>query len=255
MRIALRLLAKVASCLGLLQLVACASVNRSATPLHVQSFPLHGTPTSTIKNTLQMLFGAEPTIGGIDAVTILDSDSFGESYSSDLVQVEVPEVQIQRENQTTVLHMFLVFESSTGKLLLAYTSPSEQFLKSPPAKNAGETEEGFQSESHKVEALHTFKLKSTLPAMLSSFWQKTGLDPSKAGQVIVRPRSIDNDWPGSEEFLGRRIPTPGIKPWWIIHLLGCPPSLVGVSHWEWATQHLWAFSDDDPETGFGTYRR
>jgi hypothetical protein len=162
MRNALRLLAKVASYLGLLQLLACASVNRSATPLHVQSFPLHGTPTSTIKNSLRMLFGAEPTIGGIDAVTILDSDSFGESYSADLVQVEVPEVQIQRENQTTVLHMFLVLESQTGKLLLAYTIPSEEFLKSRPPKNAVDPEERYQSEGRRIESLQVPNLESRL---------------------------------------------------------------------------------------------
>jgi hypothetical protein len=57
--------------------------------------------------------------------------------------------------------------------------------------------------------------------------------------------------PGVEDPLGAH-PIPGFKPWWIIHLLGSPPSLFGLHHREWVTQHLYMLEDDDPETGFGS---
>jgi hypothetical protein len=147
--------------------------------------------------------------------------------------------------------MFLVFEPTTGKLLLAYTTPSQELLKSRPAKNARDAEEAMAD--RRIAALQTSMLKSKLPEVLSNFWEHTGIDPGEAGQVIVRPRSIDNNLPGREEFLGHRVPTPGFKPWWIIQMLGCPPRLVGVGHREWVMQHLWALLDGELEIGFGTY--
>lgn len=248
-----RCLRKSASWLAALVLLAGCAGSVPPTPLEVHSHQrVQASLNEPIMSSIQMLFGADQEIGAIDLVVVRDPDPFGESYSStDLVQVEVPQVTIQREDQTRFLSMFLVFESSTGRLLVAYTIPSEQFLKSRRSSNSKDPEEDCSHSYRGIAALPTSELKSKLPEVLSAFWRHSGLDPGEAGQLILRPRSIDNDLPGRSPYLGQLVPTPGFKPWWVIQLLGYPPRLWGLHHRELVTQYVYMFVDEDLETGCG----
>jgi hypothetical protein len=84
-------------------------------------------------------------------------------------------------------------------------------------------------------------LHATLTQVLEALWKQEHVDPSKAGQVILRPRFFSNTWP-KKEVNGKDISAFPPSNMWIVEVLG---RAVEVRHGSTLTSIVAVFFDED----------
>jgi len=161
----------------------------------------------------------EPPIQVPELVDLTDEMPFGENMTSRRAwQVGVP-MRITKHEGTdeAVVDVTLVMDENDGRLLLAYTKPSETWVLPDPnfvERDSSANPRGPQG----AEPLETAEVKSNVREILGVVWQ-FGTDPSKAGQVILRPRKLLSTWPPVERD-GSFFPNEKPATFWITHVRG-----------------------------------
>jgi hypothetical protein len=126
----------------------------------------------------------------------------------DAVPVRSPD-----EWQSSRVRLSLAFDDESGALVCAFTEPKSVWVasKTDPASLEGRAV---------TAGWHTGPahgdLTSKLTEVLEALWRRFGIDPAKAGQVVIRPRFVTNDYP-AEGKLGPRYPPANV---WVVEVLG-----------------------------------
>jgi len=130
----------------------------------------------------------------------------------DAVPVRSPEAW-----QSSRVRLSLAFDDRSGALVCAFTEPKSAWVasKTDPASIEGRVlKAGWHTEPAHGD------LTSTLTEVLEALWRRFGVDPATAGQVVIRPRFVTNDYPADEAEGGKLVPRYPPANVWIVEVLG-----------------------------------
>jgi hypothetical protein len=137
-----------------------------------------------------------------------------------VVRYESVSVQAPDSSYMASVTLSLAFDASTHQLYCAFTEPAPYWLR--PAvvedieKKAQDGGRRWTPSPAQYEAL-----RSTPTEVLGALWRTYDVDPSKAGQIILRPRFVANKTP-LEMVNGEAVPKYQPSNVWIVEVLGTP---------------------------------
>jgi hypothetical protein len=151
-------------------------------------------------------------------VELRDDSPFGEKSARIVWLARVESVTVRAPDANAVsVELLMAFDTTTNNLVCAFTEPSSQWAYS--ALDPGDAESSAADAGWEVAPAKYESLKSTVPDVLAAVWKQFGVDPAKAGQVIVRPRFVANKFP-TDEIDGRSVPRYPPTNVWIVEALG-----------------------------------
>jgi hypothetical protein len=134
-------------------------------------------------------------------------------------------------------------------LILAFTTPRDEWVLPQDTSlviRDVETEAARLSKSITPLRDEEFGLLTLdLSEVLTALWYH-GVHPSTAGQVIVRPRMVESDWPPDPER--QRFLT---KPFWLVQALGSVTTFYPGDWPRYGSGRLLLIRDDDIEISLG----
>lgn len=124
-------------------------------------------------------------------------------------------------NPAIIRGLNLAFDTTTNELLCAFTDAAPQWVQTtvPNPEDVMNLQEAA-NDMWTVSPAHYDNLHSTLPEVLAAFWKIRGIDPSKAGQVIVRPRFVSQRFQPYYEATGQPVVDYLPSNRWIVEVLG-----------------------------------
>lgn len=162
----------------------------------------------------------------IELGVLTDKYPFAEAFADRPVWiVSFPEVRVDRKRKdnpdSVKVGITAVIDSNDGRLLEAFTRSNDIWMLpvKPPPNTPRNPEAEASAAGWSVSPCKVLKLRSTVVGVLGSLWTTNGIDPKKAGQIIVRPRTVACALP-AVEVDGNRVPVLDPGPFWIIHVMG-----------------------------------
>lgn len=119
--------------------------------------------------------------------------------------------------QSSRVRLSLAFDDESGALVCAFTEPKSVWVasKTDPASLEGRAvKAGWHTDPARGD------LTSTLTEVLEALWRRFAIDPAKAGQVVIRPRFVTNDYPADETEGGKLVPRYPPANVWVVEVLG-----------------------------------
>ena len=175
-------------------------------------------PSSTVEFSPRREFlGVSKQPASVKMVELLDEHPYGENGRRTvwLARYELVRVQAPDTSRSAAVALSLAFDTATSDLLCAFTDPAPRWARStlPPLDPEAHTaEEGWKS-----SPAHYEELRSTLTEVLAVLWKRSGVDPSKTGQIVIRPRFVAN--PNFVNTVDRSPLYPPANVW-IVEVLG-----------------------------------
>jgi hypothetical protein len=188
--------------------------------------------------------GSQALVGSGTIVSFTDDKPFGETMVKRRVErLFVPAVTVEQSSGDArcVIDLNLVFDEGTRELLVGFTNArSEWVLPDGPPKDP----EASVPVCTEVTPLGRNAIQSTVQDVLGVMWMRGGVDPSKAGQVILRPRMAMCGWPptqvGEEMVLNTTA-----APYWVIHAVGMVMPVLADPWLRYRSGYLLLLRDDD----------
>lgn len=156
----------------------------------------------------------------IQIATLRDTNSFGDTQEHEVWLARYTGISVSSVDRanSAILTMNVAFDASTQRVICAFTDSSTtnwvQGTLAPIDVEVRAAESGWV-----VETVSNGPLKSTLKDVLEATWKRFGVDPSKAGQIVIRPRFVTNRFPVEESTGDQRFPASNV---WLVEVLGTP---------------------------------
>ena len=169
-----------------------------------------------------------------------DSRPYGDEGRKNcwLVRYEQVAVEAPDSSYSASIGLSVAFDVLQGDLYCAFTDPAPIWLHSGVVEDKQrKAQEGRWSSGPVRDTV----LQSTIPQVLRALWREYGIDPSKTGQIILRPRFVVNRVP-SKVVDGQVVPMYEPANVWIIEVLGTP---IIEREYGWLTSMVAQFRDRD----------
>ena len=132
-----------------------------------------------------------------------------------LARFEPVLVRAPEDKSPASITLTVACDAATKELVCAFTDPSPRWIVStldPGVVDSSAIDDGWEMSPARYDSL-----KSSLTDVLAAAWRTFGVDPSKTGQVIIRPRFVANKYPAEQGTL-----VPRYRPCnvWIVEMLG-----------------------------------
>jgi hypothetical protein len=122
------------------------------------------------------------------------------------------------ESKSVQIDLSLILDHESKQLIAAFTDPKDIWAQPSPTA-PGHDPEAETAIGAKILPLGSAKLETSVIDVLGLFWRHV-MNPEMSGQLILRPRLMENSYP-PEMIEGQLAPNKwGAKPWWIIQSLG-----------------------------------
>jgi hypothetical protein len=158
----------------------------------------------------------------VKRVEFQDRRPYGEVGHRDIWLARYESVPVRRPDSTfAAVTVSLAFDAEAGNLFCAFTDPTPTWAK-PKGYLGDDDIEAKMSERWRVFPARYGELRSTLTEVLAAAWRHCGADPGREGQIIVRPRWIQNKLRKSNptDPDGPTLPPDPACNMWIIEVLG-----------------------------------
>jgi len=155
----------------------------------------------------------------VTSAMLRDQRSYGgeEQRAISLACYESVPVAGAKDGTRASVTLYLAFDETSGDLECAFT-PSAPYWARPPDINAMSVEASIAARWNTSRAEHG-NLKSAPVEVLAALWSHFGVDPSKSGQIIIRPRYVAEKEP-SYDVDGKLVAQDGPANVWIVEVLG-----------------------------------
>lgn len=189
---------------------------------------------------------AKPPVS-VESVVLKDRRPYGEAIQQQvvLIRYELVPVRGPRGEPTASVFLSLAVDVETNGVVCAFTEPAPQWPRTD------EPEFVTFERDLQAAAIDFFgetpspadyaSLRSTVTEVLEALWKQEGINPSKTGQIIIRPRFFQNIWP-KEEVNGELVPVNQPANMWIVEVLGTP---IQEALGELLTSLVVVFFDED----------
>lgn len=147
-----------------------------------------------------------------------DQRPYGEIPQRMVWLARYEEVRVQTSDGSrgpAVVALSLAFDASTNELLCAFTDPAPRWALPPHPPLNPETHTA--KEGWGRAPAHYDELRSTVTEVLGVLWRRYGADPSKAGQIVLRPRFVSNPTFVKTEDRSPLYPPSNV---WVVEVLG-----------------------------------
>ncbi len=161
---------------------------------------------------------AAPASIGLSVLT--DKHPFGETFANRPVWiVTFPAVKVDRRGETDSVKVQItaVIDVIDGRLLEAFTAAKEEWV--PPVIPPRDPERVASEDKWSVSPCKSSKLRSTVAQVLGVLWKADGINPKKAGQIVVRPRTVACAFP-AVRVKGKSVPLREPGTAWVVHVMG-----------------------------------
>jgi hypothetical protein len=140
----------------------------------------------------------------VHAVDLEDARPYGEAPRRAVELARFDSVPVRSPNgwESVSIPLSLAFDADTGAFVCAFTDARPEWARSPLDPGAIEArvvKAGWTTEPCRGP------LTATLVEILEAAWNHFGVDPAKAGQIVIRPRSVAHPDPADV---------------WIVEILG-----------------------------------
>ena len=187
------------------------------------------------------VLGAAIELRSVRKVAFSDERPYGEDGRRRtvwLARYEAVPVQADSGRRCTSVTLSLAFDAAGGGLLCALTDPAPTWARSPTESKEIESRGSWNLEVHPAEYEN---LRSTLTGVLGALWENFAVDPTKAGQIVIRPRFVKEEVHPKNAITGEPIVQPPTNVWFV-EVLGT----VVMSRGDWFPTVLVAqFRDGD----------
>jgi len=164
---------------------------------------------------------AQPT--SVSKVEFQDQRPYGEEAHRSAWLVRYDSVHVQTPDSSTsgTVTLSVAVDTVTGEPFCAFTESA------PIWAGSGWPSAEFESRARERWAFAPARhgeLRSTLGEVLDALWRWCGVDPRKAGQIVIRPRMVQSTLhkfdPANPD--GPRLPLEPPCNMWIVEVLGTP---------------------------------
>jgi len=162
--------------------------------------------------------GFDTQVTSVKKVEFEDARPYGEDGKCLvwLVRYETVSIPAPDSSRSATVSLSLAYDVATGNLLCAFTDPAAIWARSP--KTSAQIEWvgklGCKFSPARFEAL-----ESTLVEVLRALWESTRVEPSKTGQIVIRPRFATCRTP-SKLVGGKHVPIHAPANVWHIEMMG-----------------------------------
>ncbi len=176
---------------------------------------------------------------------LIDERPFGERKERRVYLARFESVTVRAPDDTThaSIALTVAYDAQSNDLVCAFTDPSPQWAVStlPAADITSRAKDaGWEISPARYDAL-----KSSLTDVLAAAWKRFAVDPSKEGQVIIRPRFVANKFP-ADNVQGTYVAQYPPSNVWIVEALGAVVMVRRVDGEVWNLTTLVAqFRDGD----------
>jgi hypothetical protein len=163
------------------------------------------------------ILGVSQPPTSITSVQFRDVRPYGEAQSQAAWLVRYESVPVKAPEGAALArpNLYLAF-GANGHLLCAFTEPAPRWAESK--REPGEIEE-VMAQRWVVTPARYDALQSTLTDVLSELWKNCGADPTKVGQIAIRPRFVV-DKSNRLDAQQNTLPPHPPENMWIIEVLG-----------------------------------
>lgn len=157
-------------------------------------------------------------VTSVHAVELEDARPYGEVAQRTVELARFESVPVRSPNgwESVSIPLSLAFDADTGAFVCAFTDAKDEWVRSP--LDSGAIEKRVADAGWKTAPCHG-PLASTLVDVIEAAWKRFGVDPGKAGQVVIRPRFVTNAYP-ADEVGGKMVPRIPPADVWIVEILG-----------------------------------
>lgn len=163
------------------------------------------------------VFGPEMPPASVKLVEFRDARPYGERSVQFAWLARYDSIQVSKSPaEHAVLTLFVAYDARTTEVRCVFTAPSTSWLRSPL-----ESDDVLSRVSHEcaTRPAQYSTLTSGIPAVLGALWTGYDIDPTTAGQVIIRPRLVQHY--GPQKWLdGELVPRDPPANEWIVEVLG-----------------------------------
>jgi hypothetical protein len=134
----------------------------------------------------------EPT--SLERMELQDDHPYGEKKKRDvwLARYEAVPVLAPDRKDSVAVALTLAFDTESWNLLCAFTDPAARW---PPSRAGLQEIAARGSLDCQFSPAHYDSLQATVTDILRALWDAFHVDPSKAGQIILRPRFVTREHP------------------------------------------------------------
>ena len=136
-------------------------------------------------------------------------------------------VQVSREDATVRFALNVVIDSTTGQVIVAYTDASETWVL--PVRTPRNADELADRIGWSMGVGIPDSMESSAVDAIGAAWKEFGLDPTRVGQLIARPRWISAQFP-AREVNGKLVPIRPTQRVWLIQVCGTKMNEMGSSN-------------------------
>lgn len=209
----------------------------------------HGPPASPLswsdaKPTPGVAFSPPGTLGvtklptSVKLVDFTDQRPYGERKRQLVWLARYESLTVRCDSLTASIALSFALESSSERLLCAFTDPSPRWARSTEPTGDIEATMGWKMYPAQYESL-----QSQVMDVIAVMWKTYSADPTNVGQLVLRPRYNKND------FRSLVLDTPQSNVW-VVEVLG---KFVMERHDDVWTTLVIAWRDGDLKQLFGTF--
>jgi hypothetical protein len=200
---------------------------------------LDGATRAMLQPVAACLLGVEPSEirGGRGELT--DEHSFGRPNATQvLVRLTVPGIELRHErtHETATVEISLVLDPTDSTLVMAYTASRSEWVLPQRDEWARDPEAELSSVDTIREVAPitgTDELQSSIVEVLEKVWAVRAINPSRMGQVILRPRSVTTTYPPIYHEDGTDEPNLHVALYWVLEAMG---AMMPGAHYPPGTQ-------------------
>jgi hypothetical protein len=126
-------------------------------------------------------------------------------------------VSIPHDSARADIALNVIVDGTTGDFVAAYTDPNQTWFHG--MMDSQDTEEVARMDGWVMGATAPDSMQSTAAEAILAAWEQFSIDPSCAGQVVLRPRWISARFP-AREVDGKLVPIRPTEKVWLVQVCG-----------------------------------